>query len=251
MTPVERDTPTEPVTDASTDVNQDKKVNKTDLLLVVTALGETPPTNPNFDVNADGTVNIADVLLVIEDLDDPVAAAAPALGETVIFLDPGRLAMQIDILRAESDGSMKYEHAIAFFQSLLAAIRPTETRLLANYPNPFNPETWIPYELATDTNVTLTIYNAQGVVIRTLQLGQQSDWLLHGSRTRSVLGWAQCPRRTSGQRNLFLPVGNRRHVVPAQDGHLEIIERNLKSLRSKREKARVSDRAFFFLHKAS
>ena len=174
MMPVERDTPTEPVTDASTDVNQDKKVNKTDLLLVVTALGETPPTNPNFDVNADGTVNIADVLLVIEDLDDPVAAAAPALGETVTFLDPGRLAMQIDILRAESDGSMKYEHAIAFFQSLLAAIRPTETRLLANYPNPFNPETWIPYELATDTEVTLTIYNTQGIVVRVLHFGQQA-----------------------------------------------------------------------------
>ena len=46
--------------------------------------------------------------------------------------------------------------------------------MLANYPNPFNPETWIPYELATDTNVKITIYNAQGVVIRVLELGQQS-----------------------------------------------------------------------------
>ena len=52
--------------------------------------------------------------------------------------------------------------------------RPEQAQLLANYPNPFNPETWIPYELATDTDVRLTIYNAQGVVIRTLQLGQQS-----------------------------------------------------------------------------
>ena len=52
--------------------------------------------------------------------------------------------------------------------------RPEKTQLLANYPNPFNPETWIPYELATDTDVRITIYNAQGVVIRTLQLGQQS-----------------------------------------------------------------------------
>ena len=70
--------PTKPV--ATTDVNQDQKVNKTDLLLVVTALGEKPPANPNVDVNADGAVNIADVLLVIEALDDPVAAAAPSLG---------------------------------------------------------------------------------------------------------------------------------------------------------------------------
>ena len=128
-------------------------MNRTDLLLVMAALGEKPPAIPNFDVNADGTVNIADVLLVIEALDDPVAAAAPTLGETITALDPKKLARQIDILRAESDGSMKYEHAIALFQSLLAALRPLETQLLANYPNPFNPETWIPYELATDTNL--------------------------------------------------------------------------------------------------
>ena len=51
---------------------------------------------------------------------------------------------------------------------------PGATTLLPNYPNPFNPETWIPYELATDMDVRITIYNAQGVVIRTLELGQQS-----------------------------------------------------------------------------
>ena len=175
-TPVPTDAPepaTTPAVDAATDVNQDQKVNKTDLLLVVTALGENPPANPNFDVNADGTVNIADVLLVIEALDDPVAAAAPSLGETITPLDPAFLTIQIDILRAESDGSMKYEHAIAFFQGLLASIRPTETRLLANYPNPFNPETWIPYQLTTESDVRITIYNVRGSVVRVLVLGHQ------------------------------------------------------------------------------
>ena len=175
-TPVPTDAPepsTTPAVDAATDVNQDQKVNKTDLLLVVTALGEKPPTNPNFDVNADGAVNIADVLLVIEALDDPVAAAAPSLGETITSLDPAFLTIQIDILRAESDGSMKYEHAIAFFQGLLASIRPTETQLLANYPNPFNPETWIPYQLTTESDVRITIYNVRGSVVRVLVLGHQ------------------------------------------------------------------------------
>ena len=194
---VPTDTPTppaEPAGDTAADVNGDKKVNKTDLLLVITALGESPPANPNFDVNADGTVDIADVLLVIEALDDPVAAAAPTLGETLTALDPAFLTTQIDILRAESDGSMKYAHAIAFFQSLLASIRPTETRLLANYPNPFNPETWIPYQLATDSDVRITIYNAQGVVIRTLELGHQpADYYTGRERAaywdgRNILG---------------------------------------------------------------
>ena len=60
-------------------------------------------------------------------------------------------------------------------QLLMIETRPEQTQLLANYPNPFNPETWIPYELATDTTVKITIYNTQGVVIRTLELGHQSS----------------------------------------------------------------------------
>jgi len=48
---------------------------------------------------------------------------------------------------------------------------PTTTQLLANYPNPFNPETWIPFELADDAAVTVTIYEVQGQRIRQLQLG--------------------------------------------------------------------------------
>ena len=63
---------------------------------------------------------------------------------------------------------------LIYLQQLLVTARPEKTQLLANYPNPFNPETWIPYELATDTHVEITIYNPQGVVIRRLQLGQQS-----------------------------------------------------------------------------
>ena len=174
MTPVERNTPAEPVPYASTDVNQDKKVNKTDLLLVITALGETPPTNPNFDVNADGTVNIADMLLVIEDLDDPVTAAAPTHEWRLeTSLDPSMLEAQLNILRAENDGSAKYAQAIAFLRGLLASVRPTETQLLANYPNPFNPETWIPYQLRTASDVRIIIYDVQGSVVRRLTLGHQ------------------------------------------------------------------------------
>ena len=50
---------------------------------------------------------------------------------------------------------------------------PAETELLANYPNPFNPETWIPYRLAEDAFVTLTIYDLGGQVIRTLEVGHR------------------------------------------------------------------------------
>ena len=56
---------------------------------------------------------------------------------------------------------------------LVAYEIPVEMELLANYPNPFNPETWIPYRLAEDAFVTLTIYDLSGRVVRTLDVGHQ------------------------------------------------------------------------------
>ena len=55
-----------------------------------------------------------------------------------------------------------------------APVIPEETALLPNYPNPFNPETWIPYQLAKSADVTVTIYDVRGVVVRRLALGHQT-----------------------------------------------------------------------------
>ena len=49
-----------------------------------------------------------------------------------------------------------------------------KTILLPNYPNPFNPETWLPYDLAEDTEVLIQIHNSQGLLIRQLSLGYQA-----------------------------------------------------------------------------
>ena len=57
---------------------------------------------------------------------------------------------------------------------------PDATHLLANYPNPFNPETWIPYQLAAPADVTVTIYAVNGSVVRTLALGHQSIGIYQG-----------------------------------------------------------------------
>ena len=51
---------------------------------------------------------------------------------------------------------------------------PKQSLLLQNYPNPFNPETWIPYRLSEDGQVSVSIYDTNGVRIRTLSLGYQS-----------------------------------------------------------------------------
>ena len=57
--------------------------------------------------------------------------------------------------------------------SILAAICLAETLRLANDPMPFNPETWIPYHLANDTDVEILIYDINGVLVRQLELGDQ------------------------------------------------------------------------------
>lgn len=46
--------------------------------------------------------------------------------------------------------------------------------LLDNYPEPSNPETWIPYKLPEDAEVTIRIYSATGQLVRTLNPGRQT-----------------------------------------------------------------------------
>ena len=69
--------------------------------------------------------------------------------------------------------------------ALVAYEIPAETALLHNYPNPFNPETWIPYQLAHAADVTLTIYDTQGVPVRQLDIGYQQPGY-YTNRTRAA-----------------------------------------------------------------
>ena len=62
---------------------------------------------------------------------------------------------------------------------------PKETLLLANYPNPFNPETWIPYQLSKPAAVMITIYASNGHIIRQLSLGHQPAGV-YQSRSRAA-----------------------------------------------------------------
>ena len=142
--------------------------------MVVTALGEVSPTNPRVDVDGDGSVAIADLLLVVENLDDPVVGAAPTITTLPISVDVQALEAHLNVLHVSSDGSHKYRYAIAILENLLASMRPMETQLLPNYPNPFNPETWIPYQLSEDTPISISIYDTTGKLVRTLSLGFQS-----------------------------------------------------------------------------
>ena len=57
--------------------------------------------------------------------------------------------------------------------------KPNHSLLLQNYPNPFNPETWMPYQLQYAAQVAVYIYEVQGSLVRTLDLGQRATGLYH------------------------------------------------------------------------
>ena len=153
------------------DVNRDGVVNILDLIRVAQQLGKRVPPNSPVDINGDGVVNIFDLTLVAQGIGKSTAAApAVATGR----VDAATIEAWITLARLEDDGSIAFRQGIANLESLLASlIIPQETALLANYPNPFNPETWIPYQLATPAEVMLTIYDMTGSTVRHLEVGHQ------------------------------------------------------------------------------
>ena len=165
------------------DVNQDGVVNIVDLTLVASNFGQTGANAA--DVNGDGVVNIVDLTRVAAAFGNtagdithpPDDIASPSIAEYIgqdISLTRDDVAAWIQQARLVKQTDPHFLRGIFILEQLLAALTPKETALLPNYPNPFNPETWIPYQLATPAEVTLTIYSADGAVVRTLQLGNKS-----------------------------------------------------------------------------
>ena len=156
------------------DVNADGQVSVLDLILVAQRFGETAAANSEVDVNDDGIISILDLILVAQHMGESTDLAAPSIlaMDGIEGLNPAMIQSWIERAQVEDDGSIAFQQGIAYLQSLLASLIPEETVLLPNYPNPFNPETWIPYQLSEPADVTLRIYAVNGSLVRTLALGQ-------------------------------------------------------------------------------
>ena len=163
------------------DVNADGVVNIQDLVLVASSFGETGENSA--DINADGVVNIADLVLVAGALG--ATAAAPSIqAESLKLLTAADVRQWLSQAHRLNSSHVDYQRGLLVLEQLLAALAPKETSLLPNYPNPFNPETWIPYQLATSGDVKITIYDARGIVVRRLELGyRQAGYYTHRSRS--------------------------------------------------------------------
>ena len=166
---------------ATGDVNRDGRVSILDLILVAQQLGKRVSAGSPVDINGDGVVSILDLIRVAQGIAQ--SSAAPAIGAE--SADAATIEAWIAQARFKDDGSLAFKQGIENLQNLLASLIPEETVLLHNYPNPFNPETWIPYQLAHAADVTLTIYDTKGVLVRQLDLGHQQAGY-YTNRTRAA-----------------------------------------------------------------
>ena len=104
------------------------------------------------DLKVGNAARIGDVLEISADSPNPL-----------IGVKPVRRIVTVDDVK----------NSRVMLENLIAYEIPAETELLRNYPNPFNPETWIPYHLSEDANVSLTIYDVNGALVRDIDVGHQ------------------------------------------------------------------------------
>ena len=175
------------------DVTGNGIVDNLDIIEVGKNYGKTVAkgANPRADVNEDGKVDINDLVAVAKAVD--AAAAAPTVAQQLPTLP--FTAQELAQWIQEAKRQNLSPRGIAVLEHLLEALTRSEmplkeTLLLPNYPNPFNPETWIPYYLAHAADVTVTIYDINGALVRKLDLGHQSAGY-YTARTKAAY-WDGC-----------------------------------------------------------
>ena len=153
-------------------MNGDGTVNIFDLVIAAGSFGKTG-AGIMGDVNADDAVNIFDLVIVAGNFGKSLVAAAPSMVSKVKLTTEQKhhIASAIDQLESNANLSSAEEIALNVLKAILPERLPTQTQLLANYPNPFNPETWIPFQLEQDAIVTAKIYDVTGKQIRIIELG--------------------------------------------------------------------------------
>ena len=157
------------------DINNDGVVDLQDLILISSNFGSEAPETPKVDVNKDGIVDIIDLLIVATHYGESTNTGAPTTKTKILEKHLSFLDKWLNVARLADDGSNVFKQGIGTLERLLNFVIPDETKLLPNFPNPFNPDTWIPYDLAQDTDVNIQIFNLKGESIRELSLGFQTS----------------------------------------------------------------------------
>ena len=162
------------------DIDSDGDVDMNDLVSVVNNFGSTTPGRN--DVDDDDDVDKDDIHAVFNAMLAAQAAAAPA------HVTRTAQTLHHYVQQAKQDAMLDANvyRGLAVLEELIEPfLKPDETALLRNYPNPFNPETWFPYQLSIAADVTIAIYSVNGTLVRTLSLGHQAAGM-YRSKSRAA-----------------------------------------------------------------
>ena len=155
------------------DIDSDGDVDMDDLVSVVNNFGS--PTPGRHDVDGDNDVDADDIRAVFNEMLAAAPAAAPTLAQNRITQTAQTLHHYVQQAKQDGMFDANLRRGLAVLEELIEPfLMPDETVLLRNYPNPFNPETWFPYQLSTSADVTFSIYSVNGTLVRTLSLGHQA-----------------------------------------------------------------------------
>lgn len=130
-----------------------------------------------YTVPLEGDQDITLVAAALESTATETTGILTTLTFEVLHPNPFRSLQLTDVILANADATaqaVQWADVQGNWNEPINAAPPEATVMLPNYPNPFNPETWIPYRLAAPAEVTLTIYSADGKLVRTLALGHQA-----------------------------------------------------------------------------
>ena len=171
-------TAVEALTRIAEDINGDGVIDVHDLRLVLDNFEQIGQNSA--DVNGDGIVNLQDLLLVAAVFEEDTASPPLHPSKYLKGITTAELQRLLTQARQMTLTDPAYLRGIAVLEQLLVLLLPKETVLLPNYPNPFNPETWIPYQLVKPVEVMLTIYTVDGSMVRTLDMGHQAAGTYQG-----------------------------------------------------------------------
>ncbi len=160
------------------DVNRDQVVDISDLVIVAMQFGQFGKQLIG-DLNDDGTVSILDLVIVANQFGQLIIVAPQQHQnqlKEISFTNEQqeRLTKALSCLTRSDLDPIFLDQVETLLEQLNRRNQfAKQHQLMLNYPNPFNPETWIPYQLATATNARFLIYDVDGNVVRRLLLGYQ------------------------------------------------------------------------------
>ncbi|MBM3234809.1 hypothetical protein FJZ31_00780 [Candidatus Poribacteria bacterium] len=144
---------------------------------VVGLIELSPDAQEAADVTGNGTITALDAALILQYTvgliikfpveSEPIAPAMNPKNETQVLAEA--IAQLEDTPLTKEQKQVLEELKRLVSQKL----PPAQTALFQNFPNPFNPETWIPFELAREAEVVIQIYNIKGELVRTLPIGHR------------------------------------------------------------------------------